>query len=61
MLIKRMKAKSGNSLLYMYSEYVDANVKNASGKNNYDWIVDAQEKTTKKLSEKLRKKKKIAN
>ena len=38
----------------MYSEYVDANVKNASGKNNYDWIVDAQEKTTKKLSEKLK-------
>ena len=48
------KAKSGNSLLYMYSEYVDANVKNASGKNDYDWIVDAQEKTTKKLSEKIK-------
>ena len=55
------KAKSGNSLLYMYSEYVDANVKNASGKNDYDWIVDAQEKTTKKLSEKLKEmKEKIA-
>lgn len=55
------KAKSGNSLLYMYSEYVDANVKNASGKNNYDWIVDAQEKTTKKLREKLKEmKEKIA-
>ena len=49
------KANSGNSLLYMYSEYVDANVKNASGKNDYDWIVDAQEKTTKKLSEKIKK------
>ena len=48
------KAKSGNSLLYMYSEYVDANVKNASGKNNYDWIVDAQEKTTKQLREKIK-------
>ena len=48
------KAKSGNSLLYMYSEYVDANVRNASGKNNYDWIVDAQEKTTKQLREKIK-------
>lgn len=47
-------AKSGNSLLYMYSEYVDANVRNASGKNYYDWIVDAQEKTTKQLREKIK-------
>lgn len=55
------KANSGNSLLYMYSEYVDANVKNASGKNDYDWIVDAQEKTTRKLSEKIKEmKEKIA-
>ena len=48
------KSKSGNSLLYMYSEYVDANVRNASGKNSYEWIVDAQEKTTKQLSEKIK-------
>ena len=55
------KANSGNSLLYMYSEYVDANVKNASGKNDSYWIIDAQEKTTKKLSEKLKEmKEKIA-
>lgn len=48
------KANSGNSLLYMYSEYVDANVRNASGKNSYDWVVDAQEKTTKQLKEKIK-------
>ena len=48
------KANSGNSLLYIYSEYVDVNVKNASGKNDSYWIIDAQEKTTKKLSEKLK-------
>lgn len=47
-------AKSGNSLLFMYSEYVDANVRNASGKNSYDWVVDAQEKTTKQLKEKIK-------
>lgn len=46
------KAKSGNSLLYMYSNYVDTIVRNTSGKTDSRTVAE-QEQTVEKLNKKI--------